>query len=164
MKLLWELGLAGAPWVVGKLLPGLMLISWYIQGLSGESWGSGGKFFKEKNRLQLSCPQAHPQLVLGQSLAELLGGCSPSAAAKSCCVHGNCPNFLTFPWIFYTLGQSWVCPLVVGAARRAQPGLLSVCRSFWAGRAIIGASHLLGKILPFGNLGRFGETGAGRDS
>lgn len=80
----------------------------------------------------------------------------PSAAAKSCCAHGNYPTFLTFPRIFHTL--------VVGAARRAQPGLHSVWRSFWAGREIIGASHLVGKIPPFGNLGSFGETGAGRNS
>lgn len=41
MKLLWDLGLAGAPRVVGKILPGLMLILWDIQGLSEGSQGWG---------------------------------------------------------------------------------------------------------------------------
>lgn len=111
------------------------------------SWGQGGNFFKEKGRLQLPCPWAHPQPVLGQSLAELLGGCSPSAAAKSSCAHGNDPTFLTFPWIFSTLGLGRAgCAPWLWVQKEGHS--LDVCRSFWAGRGKIGASHLVGKILP----------------
>lgn len=91
-------------------------------------------------------------------------GRAPSAAAKSCCAHGNYPTFLTFPWIFHTLGLGGAGCAPWLWVQQGGHSLHSVCRSCWAGRGIIGASHLLGKIPPFGNLGSFGETGAGRNS